>query len=173
MADIQAHSRKRVLEEFADKRMELWTGGKNAPHFDISQLFIKRARDLDLSSPEADPAAWLVKKSALFSDSWRKFREWHSPIPAQTLDLEAVKPFGGGDARRCCVLFDIRGSDLVESKAIYSAATSAKLTSEMTLQEANSLLSFHASPDSPPVERSEYVDHKREPSFSARSNNNA
>ena len=65
MADIQAEVRKRDLERFADRDLDLWTGGRNAPHFDIAQLFIKRARQLYLQDPDRDPAAWIVKKSAL------------------------------------------------------------------------------------------------------------
>ena len=165
MTDIQVPSRKRVLEEFADDRMNLWTGGRNAPHFDISQLFIKRTRDLYLSSPESDPAAWLVKKSALISGGWSKFREWHSPILAQTLDLEAIKPFGGGDARRCCVLFDFRYSNLADSDRIYARIADGKLAPEITLQEANEHVSFHPSPDPLPKEISDYVDAKDQPLF--------
>ena len=113
MANIQVKDRKRALEEFADhKDIGLWMGGKQAPHFDIAQLFIKRTRELYLASPKTDPAAWLVKKAALKAGSWEKFREWHKRICTQTLDLEAVKPFGGGDARRCCVLFENRASNL-------------------------------------------------------------
>ena len=84
--------------------------GKNAPHFDIAQLFIKRARQLYFADPDHDPAAWIVKKSALRAGGWAKFREWHEPILTQSLGLEAVQPFGGGDARRCCVLFERRPS---------------------------------------------------------------
>lgn len=47
MADIQAEKRKRDLQALAQRKdMDLWTGGKQAPHFDIGQLFIKRARQL-------------------------------------------------------------------------------------------------------------------------------
>ena len=96
MADIQAEVRKRDLEQFADADLDLWTGGRNAPHFDIAQLFIKRARQLYLANPDRDPAAWIVKKSALRAESWARFREWHGPVLAQSLDLEAARPFGRG-----------------------------------------------------------------------------
>ena len=73
MAGIQAQGRKRALEEFA-KRLDLWTGGKNAPHFDIAQLFVKHCRDLYLAN-DNDPAGWLVKLAALKSGGWQKFRK--------------------------------------------------------------------------------------------------
>ena len=108
MADIQVQSRKRVLERFAQNDMDLWTGGRDAPHFDIAQLFLKRARELYLHDPSQDPAAWIVKKSALRGRGWTRFRQWHAATLAQSIDFEAVQPFGGGDARRCCVLLDNR-----------------------------------------------------------------
>ena len=113
LADIQVRSRKRSLEQFAqDKEIGLWAGGKQAPHFDIAQLFIKRCRALYMNEPDQDPAAWLVKKSAIGGGNWELFREWHQSILQQSLDLEKVQPFGNGDARRCCVLFETRKSTL-------------------------------------------------------------
>ena len=113
IANIQARKRKRDLESFADRpEIDLWPGGKQAPHLDLAQLFVKRSRQLYLADPERDPAAWLVKKAALRAGSWEKFREWHQKVLKQTLDLEPIQPFGGGDARRCCVLFEGRPSRL-------------------------------------------------------------
>ena len=107
MANIQAKGRKRTLEAFATRTdIDLWTGGKQAPHFDIAQLFVKRCRALYLADQKENPAAWLVKKAALKSGNWERFRKWHGSVLEQTLDLEKVQPFGGGDARRSCVLFD-------------------------------------------------------------------
>ena len=63
MADIQAKVRKREMEDFA-ATLNLWTGGKQAPHFDIAQLFLRRCRELYLNNPSSDPAGWLVKASA-------------------------------------------------------------------------------------------------------------
>ena len=107
MRDIQVKDRKATLEAFS-KRMGLWDGGKQAPHHDIAQLFVKRCREQYLAKPDTDPAAWLVKQTVLTGGNWAKFREWHKHVGAQTLDLEKVRPFGGGDARRCCALFDKR-----------------------------------------------------------------
>ena len=110
MAGIQAVSRKRALEEFAKDPCDLWIGGKNAPHFDIAQLFIKRCREIYLADPDNNPAGWLVKRAALKSEGWGRFRKWHEKILAQSIDLLEIQPFGGGDARRCCILFDHRPS---------------------------------------------------------------
>ena len=168
MTDIQVPSRKRALEEFASDRMKLWTGGRNAPHFDIAQLFIKRTRELYLQDPENDPAAWLVKKSALLSGGWQRFRDWHEPIKAQTLDLEAIQPFGGGDARRCCVLFDVRKSSLQPyepNDAIFVVNSGNRLMSDMTLIEARNQLSFYPSPEPFPERSSEYVNSRGDPLF--------
>ena len=113
MSNIQAEVRKRTLENFASsKDIALAMGGKQAPHLDIAQLFIKRTRQLYLADIKTDPAAWLVKRSALGGANWAVFRDWHKSLCKQTLDLDALKPFGGGDARRCCVLFEGRPSGL-------------------------------------------------------------
>lgn len=108
MADIQVPERKRVLEQFADDELRIWTGGKQSPHFDIASLFIKRVRERYLASPEKDVGAWLVKKAALQAGNWKKFRAWHKRFLKQQLDLEKLQPFGGGDARRSCVLIENR-----------------------------------------------------------------
>lgn len=106
MADIQVPERKSVLQKLASKTLEIWTGGKQSPHFDIASLFIKRVREEYLASPSDDIGAWLVKKAALRAGNWRKFRDWHRQYLSQTLDLEPLQPFGGGDARRSCVLME-------------------------------------------------------------------
>ena len=160
MAEVQAERRKRALEQFAARPdMDLWTGGRDAPHFDIAQLFVKRARQLYLADPDRDPAAWIVKKAALRSGGWRKFREWYDAVSAQTLDLEDVQPFGGGDARRCCVLFDLRPSSL-GSNAVLEAvlAGKARPLTHMTAEEARALLQFRAAEAGPPQSVSGYVD---------------
>ena len=126
MAGIQAAGRKRALEDFA-KRTGLWTGGRNAPHFDIAQLFVRHCRNLYLSARD-DPAAWLVKRSALGSGGWTRFRELQrrEGMLAQSVDLKAIQPFGGGDARRCCILFERRASSLAgkdDDQVVASLAT--------------------------------------------------
>lgn len=162
MANIQVKVRKQALERFASKaEIDLWMGGIQAPHFDIAQLFIKRTRKLYLISPKTNPAAWLVKKSALKAGSWQKFREWHKPICKQTIDLEAVKPFGGGDARRCCVLIENMASNLVKSNPNQILArfkeTGLPLNPQASLEEIKDRLIYEAAPS--PIVRgvSDYV----------------
>ena len=116
MADVQNEHRKRQFERFANKPMGIWTGGKQAPHFDIASLFIKRTREKYLAKPGSDPAAWLVKKASLRAGSWKKFREWHESVVTQTLDLEPLQPFGGGDAQRSCVLLERKRFEKVTTK---------------------------------------------------------
>lgn len=168
MAGIQVPERKRALEEFANnKEIDLWMGGKQAPHFDIAQLFIKRARQLYLASPETDPAAWVVKKAALKAGSWKKFREWHKAICAQTLDLERIRPFGGGDARRCCVLFEHRASGLVKRnrRHIVAETRGATPSPQASLDEVVERLSFKAAPPIIVGGTSEYIDKGGDPVF--------
>lgn len=107
MAQIQVKKRKSDLEDFAVKQ-ELWVGGTQAPHFDIAQLFIKRCRSLYMNDEKNDKAGWLVKRSAMTGGNWSKLQEWHrnEEILEQTLNLEELKPFGGGDAQKCCVLLE-------------------------------------------------------------------
>ena len=159
MSEIQVENRKRTLERFAKDSMGIWTGGKQAPHFDIAQLFIKRARLLYLSDPNNNPAAWIAKKSAMKAGNWRKFREWHKKYLAQIIDLENVQVFGPGDARRCCVIFDLRKVSTISSKNSLRVAGHCKSTrpsAEMSMSEALNLLTFVAMPDDLPIGVSEY-----------------
>ena len=112
LADLRG-DRKKVLEGVAGKdnrpgALGLWTGGIQAPHFDIAQLFICHARTNYLADPEDDPAAWVTKASAIRGGNWERFRKWHEPYLAQVLDFSQPQVFGGGDARRSCVLYEIR-----------------------------------------------------------------
>ena len=168
MADIQVESRKRALENFAKRDMNLWTGGRDAPHFDIAQLFLKRARELYLRNPSQDPAAWIVKKSALRGRGWTRFREWHGSTLAQSIDFEAVQPFGGGDARRCCVLFDNRKARELarnDPARIVVLPTGHRPATHTSLQEALRLLTFQPAPRSFPQQPSAFVDHNQNPLF--------
>ena len=107
LADIQVEDRKRVMEGFGE-RMRLQAGGKQAPNLDIASFFVLRARELYASNPGRDPGIWLVKKSALRSGQWAPFRERHSKTLAQSVDLQNLNPFNGGDATRCCLLMEHR-----------------------------------------------------------------
>lgn len=110
LSGIQESERKRSMERLA-KSMGLQAGGKQAPNLDIATFFVLRSRELYLNAPETDPAVWLVKKSALRAGHWERFRKKHGKTLAQTVDLEPLQPFGGGDARRCCLLMEHRRLD--------------------------------------------------------------
>jgi len=116
MSNIQDKERKQALKEFAQNKVGIWPlDTKNAPHLDIASLFVVRCRELYMDISGHDPAAWIVKMSALSGGGWSGFREKHDRILAQSLNLVDVKPFGQGDARRSCVLFDNR-----KASALYS-----------------------------------------------------
>lgn len=100
---IQEPQRKRVMETLG-KDLALQVGGRQSPHLDIAAFFVLRARELYLRNPQRDPAVWLVKKSALRSGHWALSRERLGKELVQSVDLESLQPFGGGDARRCCLL---------------------------------------------------------------------
>ena len=129
LSGIQEPERKRTMERLA-KNMGLQAGGKQAPNLDIATFFVLRSRELYLNAPETDPAVWLVKKSALRAGHWKRFREKHGKTLAQTVDLESLQPFGGGDARRCCLLLEHRG--LVERSKIEVSLTVDQRTSAET-----------------------------------------
>ena len=159
MADIQVKDRKDTLEAFS-KRMGLWDGGIQAPHHDIAQLFVKRCREQYLANPDTDPAAWLVKKAVLTGGHWTKFREWYEHVSAQTLDLEKVRPFGGGDARRCCALFDkrrCRNFRTGNAKRLVAEPT-GKLKGQMSLGETLRCLGVKRARKKTPQASSEYGD---------------
>ena len=107
LADIQVRDRKTAMEEYGDS-LHLRQPGKQAPHTDIASYFIMAARSLYLSDPGRDPACWLVKKSAIASGQWQLFRKKHQGTLRQSIDLEQLQPFGGGDATRSCLLMEHR-----------------------------------------------------------------
>ena len=168
MASIRAESRKRALEKFAaGADMALWLGGRQAPHLDIAQLFIKRTRQVYLSNPEADPGGWLVKRAALRAGNWEKFREWHQAVLAQTVDFEPIRPFGGGDARRCCVLFDGQLARLPGKGGAHLVAAVEGLNPkpDSRFEEVKDRLSFSPAPRPFRVAASDYVDKQGRPFF--------
>ena len=107
LSDIQHEPRKRAMEQFGE-RLGIYQGGRQAPHTDIAAFFIHRTRELYLQNPKQNPAIWLVKKSSLRAGHWAAFRELHRDTLAQSIDLEDLQPFGGGDATRCCLLLERR-----------------------------------------------------------------
>ena len=147
LSNIQVKDRKRALENMAGKgdsvnNLELWDGGKQAPHFDIAQLFIRRIRESYLGNPEKDPSAWVTKASAIQAGNWKSFRDWHKEFLAQVLDLSAAKVFGGGDARRSCVLFEKRKSSLHKAKEVEAVCHGKVPDASMSWKEAHSLLAL-------------------------------
>ena len=167
MAAVQAKPRKHSLEAFAQRRdIDLWSGGKQAPHFDIAQLFVKRCRQLYLVDPKDNKAAWLVKKAALKSGNWEKFRMWHTTVLGQTLDLEKVQPFGGGDARRACILFDMTSIDEFAGKHLIVKCMSKKkpLPNE-SLETVWETFNVCFAPKDVKQGVSEFVDNKGKPLF--------
>jgi len=103
LSSIQELGRKRAMEGLGET-LGLQAGGKQAPHLDIAAFFVLRARELYLEDPGSDCGVWLVKRSALRSGHWKRFRSLHEKHLSQTVDLMDLQPFGGGDARRCCLL---------------------------------------------------------------------
>ena len=169
MSDIQVPARKRTLEEFA-RSQGLWDGGKQAANHDIAQLFVKRCRDLYLSDPVADPAAWIVKRTVMKGEHWRRFRKWYADFEAQIIDLDDLKPFGGGDARRCCILVDLRPF----TRHVRIAANrvrgvrdgrSERASPGMNLEAALGRFDFAAAPAPIPQGKSEYLDGSGDPLF--------
>ena len=166
MSNIQAPRRKQVLEQFAKQEgMNLWHGGKQAPHFDIAQLFVKRCRKLYLSEPASDKAAWEVKKAALKSGNWKKFRHWQASLLTQTLDLESLQPFGGGDARRSCVLFEQSSIEGFDSGRLVAESIEGRPEAGESLERAWQMVSVTQEPEKIEQDRSEFLDENDEPLF--------
>ncbi len=134
LANIQELERKRAMERLCEK-LKLAAGGKQAPHLDIAACFVLQSRDLYLHDPKRDPAIWLVKKSALKAGHWSRFRELHS-AREQEIDLEPLQPFGGGDAKRCCLLFEITGFRRKGQRTRESAQSEAPETKRLTARMA-------------------------------------
>ena len=165
LSDIQEVERKRTMETFG-KAMGLQGGGKLAPHLDIAAFFVLRARELYLNDRDRDPAIWLVKKSALHAGHWSRFREKHTvPTLAQSVDLEPLQPFGGGDATRSCLLMEHRPlrseTRAPRLKAQLSASTAQghprKPKPEDSWSVVRTKIQFSIVPDPLPQAVSDYV----------------
>lgn len=148
----------------------LWEGGRNAPHFDIAQLFIHRCRTLFMQDMNDDSAGWLVKRSALGASHWQKFRNLHSrrlENRIQTVDLDGLKPFGGGDARRCCLILENVRMETTDSDTLRAVElpSGRSLDSFERLHGLGDVLRFEPTPD--PIEQapSGYLDEKGKPVF--------
>lgn len=167
MAQIQVQARKRDLENMAVDE-ELWVGGTQAPHFDVAQLFIKRCRELYMKNVASDKAGWLVKRSALTGGNWEKLRNWHKDVLEQTLNLEELQPFGGGDAQKCCVLFDQLSCSVIASsnhQNIRVGYKDQRPSACMGWEAAKELLMFSREPERAPRSPSEYIDRNGEALF--------
>ena len=145
LSNIQVPDRKKDLESVAGKDQKgdsLWVGGKQAPHFDIAQLFIHLARSFYLNEPKTNPAAWVTKASAIRAGNWKNFREMHKEYISQTVDFSSVEVFGGGDASRSCVIFEIRGSSLGTSAELKAKRVGPTPEASMSWEEAQALLDW-------------------------------
>lgn len=156
LADIQVPERKRAMEEFG-KSLRLQAGGKQAPQLDIAAFFIFRARDLYMADADSDPAVWLVKKSAIASGQWAPFRQLHRKTLAQSVDLQDLNPFNGGDATRCCLLMEhrpIRGTARVNMTAKRTARRRPAPHESLAMAQAR--FELVAAPSRVPQSPSEY-----------------
>ena len=156
LSEIQHVPRKRAMEQFGQS-LGIYQDGKQAPHTDIAAFFIRRARELYLENPGSDPAIWLVKKSSLRAGQWAAFRELHHDTLAQSVDLEDLQPFGGGDATRCCLLLEHRPMARTAAPALKATmpvdeATKRPLARpqpDETLETAMKRIRFMATPKQP------------------------
>ncbi|MDE2759522.1 MAG: N-6 DNA methylase [Paracoccaceae bacterium] len=162
LSNIQVVSRKRALEHMAITE-NLWEGGKNAPHFDIAQLFVQRCRHQFMQNPEGDAAGWLVKRSALSASNWKKFRERRSCSlegRIQTVDLDLLKPFGGGDARRCCLILENNRLEPADANRLQAIPlpSGRRLVNDERLNQVSNLLQFEPMPQQILRAQSGYLD---------------
>ena len=165
LANIQELERKRAMEALA-KTMGVQAGGKYAPHSDIAAFFVLRARKLYLNDSAHDPAIWLVKKSALTAGHWNLFRDKHKNTLVQSIDLQPLQPFGGGDAKRCCLLMEHRGlrSETCAPRLIAQLQTSTETRRRPQKPQpveswsvVRPRIQFSIAPDPLPQAASEYV----------------
>jgi len=105
LSSIQEPGRKRAMEGLS-ATLGLQAGGKQAANLDIATFFVLRSRELYLERSDSNCGVWLVKRSALGAGHWGRFRNLHRKHLSQTVDLVDLQPFGGGDARRCCLLVE-------------------------------------------------------------------
>ena len=159
IAKITVPERHRSLRAAA-VRAGLWQGGRLAPQFDIAQLFVKKCRETYLATPGSDPASWIVKASALKAQHWENLREWRdgAGIAGQSADMIDLRVFGGGDARRSCLLFDARKSSLGHARRLKGHCPNGRPDPALPLDEAATLVEWRNAPPPIPVAPSEYLD---------------
>ena len=172
LSDIQHPPRKRTMVEIG-KSLKIYQGGTQAPHTDIAAFFIMQARELYLHNPKTDPAIWLVKQSSLKAGHWKAFRELHHGTRAQFVDLEDLQPFGGGDARRSCLILDHRpmagttAPKLTATRPIDSGTNrrAARPQPHETPETALERIKFTPALDPPPRDPSDYLGPTGRPLF--------
>ena len=155
LSDIQVEDRKRAFEDLGTA-LGLQAGGKQAPHLDIASFFVLRTRELYAADPDRDPGSWLVKKSALRSGQWAPFRRKHDAL-AQSVDLQDLNPFQGGDATRCCLLMEHRRIRGATSGALLAKRTSNRRPApQETLATARGRFKLVKAPNPLPQSASAY-----------------
>lgn len=157
LSHIQVESRKRMMEDFGVE-LGLQAGGKQAPHLDIASYFVLRTRELYMAD-DLDPASWLLKKSAIHSGQWALFRTAHGKKLAQSVDLEELNPFQGGDATRCCLLMEHRSMRGTSGRRLKAIRTSSRKPSpHEALNTVRGRLTFDRAPEPLPQAPSAYYD---------------
>lgn len=159
-SEIQVEERKDGIGDFG-KLLGVHVGGRQAPHLDIASFFVLQCRSLYLANPQTNPGAWLVKVSAMKSGHWDKFREKHRKSLRQSIDLTALQPFGGGDATRCCILFEHCFVKQFPERALIARKLSKKrLVHGESLNSALYKFEFETAPKALPKEKSDYLEIK-------------
>ena len=172
LSEIQDVQRKRTMEQFGQS-LKIYQGGRQAPHTDIAAFFIRRARELYLHDVGRNPAIWLVKKSSLHGGHWSAFRKDHRKTLAQSVDLEDLQPFGGGDARRSCLLLDHRpmarnpAAELTATRRIDAKTNnpSKRPRTHESPETALERIDFAPARATPPQDPSGYLTDKGNPLF--------
>ena len=100
----------------------------------------------------------MVKKSALRGGNWEKFRQWHESEfrdSRQSVDLEDMQPFGGGDATRSCLLFERCRLDGRDEAALVMARTGrSRPAHRARLDKARPMFSLEPAPPPTPIPQS-------------------
>ena len=159
-SQIQVLERKKAIEAFG-KDLGVHMGGKQAPHLDIASFFVLHARKLYLEDANTNPGAWLVKVSALRAGHWSRFRELHESSLRQSIDLTTLKPFGGGDATRCCILFEnCHLKNRTERALVARKLGKKRLEQGESLISASGKFELEVVPDPIPQAQSDYLGNK-------------
>lgn len=156
LADIQVEGRKRTMEQIG-RDLHLQAGGIQAPHLDIASYFVLAARQLYVADRDSNPGCWLLKRSAIQSGQWAPFRQAHGKTLAQSVDLELLNPFNGGDATRCCLLMEHRPMRGTSSPRMKARRTSRRRPSTHdALNTARAMFEFIEVPEPLPQAPSDY-----------------